>query len=279
MNLMRLTSAGLRPINRGPGLVRGRLLWLVLGLTLTTACQTTTTGGFQASADRAQALEDYIQLAVAYYDANDMAGARRHINNALAIDSRSSGAYNVLALVLQREGDLREADQTFRRAISLDRTNSRVRNNYAAFLFSQMRYSDAFDQLRLVADDVTYEGRGYAFENLGRSALMLDRKPEAEQAFERALQLNGNLYISALELTQLKLEKRDWPGARQAWAQYLTSREFFNVPFTARSLWIGIQVESQFQNTAQVEAYARILSMLFQDSPEYQMLRNLADGN
>ncbi|MFM1895603.1 MAG: hypothetical protein RLZZ385_677 [Pseudomonadota bacterium] len=254
------------------------MLALLAVLSLT-ACETTTTGGFQSSADQEQALADYIQLAVAYYDADDMAGARRHINNALAIDSRSSGAYNVLALVLQREGDLELADQTFRRAISLDRTNSRARNNYAAFLFSRERYGDAYEQLRLVADDVSYEGRGYAFENLGRSALMLNRKADAELAFERALQLNSNLYLSALELAQLKLEKRDWPAARQAYLQYLTSREFYNVPFTARSLWIGIQLESQFQNTTQVEIYTRILTAMFQDSPEYQMLQDLANGN
>ncbi|MEX2131694.1 MAG: type IV pilus biogenesis/stability protein PilW [Pseudohongiellaceae bacterium] len=254
--------------------------WLAAILLLATlaACETTTTGGFNPEADQDQALLDYVQLAVAYYDANDMAGARRHLNNALAIDPRSADAYNVLALILQREGDLELADETFRRAIGLDRTNSRVRNNYAAFLFSQERYPDAFEQLQLVANDSTYEGRAIAFENLGRSALMLGEIDEAQRAFERALQINNNLYISSLELARIRIDKQDWTGARQAFQQFLTIREFYSIPFDARSLWIGIQLENNIRNREQMALYVRLLTALYPDSPEYQLYRSLADG-
>ena len=270
---MRQPSAPMCPMRRDWrfGVLAG-LIWL-------TACTTTTTGGFQPAADQSQALADYIQLAVAYFDANDMAGARRHIDNALAIDERSSGAYNVLALVQQREGDLELAEQTFRRAISLDRNNAQARNNYAALLFTQARYRDAYTQLEAVTEDTTYEGRAFAFENLGRCALMLERPQDARSAFERALQLNGNLYLSALELAALRLQDGEFEGARRAYTQYLTSREFYQIPFSARSLWVGIQVESQFRNLEQVERYTVMLTRLFPDSAEAQLLRNLANGN
>lgn len=251
----------------------------VLVLALLVACETTVSGGFNDNADQEQALQDYVQLAIAYYDSNDMAGARRHINNALAIDDRSADAYNVLALVLQREGDLNLADQTFRRAIGLDRDNPRVRNNYAAFLFSQQRYSDAVEQLTVVANDVEYEGRAMAFENLGRSALMLGRRDDAQRAFERAVQLNTNLYLSSLELAQLHIDKQDWREARRNFDQYLTVREFYSIPYDARSLWVGIQLESRSQDKNQLNIYTRLLTTLFQDSPEYQLYRNLSNAN
>lgn len=250
---------------------------LMLGLWLS-ACETTTTGGFNVAPDQEQALQDYVQLAVAYYDANDMSGARRHINNALAINARSADAHNVLALVLQREGDLELADATFRRALGYERDNSRVRNNYAAFLFSQQRYEDAFEQLQLVADDPAYEGRSIAFENLGRAALALGRRDEAERAFERALQMNNNLYLSSLELADIRLAKGDWSNAHLAWEQYLTTREFYSIPFDARALWVGIRLERLAGNSEQVEIYVRLLTTLFQDSPEYQLYRNQSDG-
>jgi type IV pilus assembly protein PilF len=224
-------------------------------------------------------LQDYIQLAVAYYDANDMAGARRHINNALAINNRSADAYNVLALILQREGDLDLADETFRRAIALDRENPRVRNNYAAFLFGQARYAEAYEQLQVVSNNVDYEGRAGAFENLGRSALMLGRKDDAQRAFERALQLNSNLYLSALELTQLRIDKQEWSFARRSYDQYLTIKEFYNLPFNAQSLWIGIQLESHSGSRAQLEIYTTLLTTLFQNSPEYQLYQSAANAN
>ena len=75
-------------------------------LVVMNACVTTTTGGFNVEPSDEESLENYIQLAVAYFDANDMPNARRHLNNALEIDSRNSEAYNILALISQREGDL-----------------------------------------------------------------------------------------------------------------------------------------------------------------------------
>jgi|TARA_B100000315_G_scaffold94447_1_gene86833 type IV pilus assembly protein PilF len=129
------------------------------------SCVTTTTGGFNVEASEEQALEDYIQLAIAYYDTNDLTSARRHVNNALNIDNRSSEAFTMLALIIQREGDLDLAEENFQRAITLDRNNSRARNNYAVLLFSMQRYGDAYEQLERVSVDANYEGRSFAFEN------------------------------------------------------------------------------------------------------------------
>ena len=256
-----------------------RLCLLALSSLFLAACVTTTTGGFTPEASDEDALDDYIQLAVAYYDANDMANARRHINNALAIDERNSEVYTILALIHQREGDLDLADDVFRRAIRLDSRNSRARNNYAAFLFEQQRYEDAYQQLQTVASDTTYEGRAIAFENLGRSALQLERFEDAANAFERALQLNGNLYVSTLELAQLRYDQGDFVSARALYNQYLTIKEFYSIPHTPRSLWIGIQVEGHYRNDELVDGYVRLLTALYQDSPEYQLYQNLVNGN
>lgn len=233
---------------------------LTIGLIagMLSACVTTTTGGFNVEPSDEEALDDYVQLAIAYYDAGDLPGARRHINNALDIDDRNSDIYNVLALIFQREGDLDLADENFRRAIRFDRANSRARNNYAALLFSRGQYEQAFEQLEQVTADTMYEGRAIAFENLGRSALALGQDSAAELAFERALQLNGNLYISAVELALLRAKRLDWESARQAFSQYLTIAEFYNIPHTPRALLAGISIESKFQNEELVRNFTRI---------------------
>ncbi|MGA0202197.1 MAG: hypothetical protein ACO3JU_03345 [Pseudohongiellaceae bacterium] len=82
-------------------------------LVVMNACVTTTTGGFNVEPSDEESLENYIQLAVAYFDANDMPNARRHLNNALEIDSRNSEAYNFLGLISHREGDLELAIENF----------------------------------------------------------------------------------------------------------------------------------------------------------------------
>ena len=240
----------------------------LLLICLLPSCVTTTSGGFTVDASDEQALQDYIQLAIAYYDADDMPSARRHVNSAIAIDDRNADIYNILALILQREGDLGLAEDNYQRAISLDRNNARARNNYAVFLFSQEKFREAYDQLEQVANDTNYEGRAIAFENLGRSAVRLGQIDDAENAFERALQLNDNLYLSALELSQIRLDQQNWNAARQSYRQYLTVLEFYNIPHTPKSLWVGIQIEQQFQNSQLIEDFSLLLTTLYQDSPE-----------
>jgi type IV pilus assembly protein PilF len=249
--------------------LRVGLMPLCLGLMLN-ACVTTTTGGFNTVASDAQAIEDYINLAAGYFDAGNMAGARRNVNNALRLDSRNSAAYTVLAMVFQREGDLEIAAENFRRAINYDSGNSRARNNYAALLFSLQDYREAYAQLEQVVTDTAYEGRATAFENLGRSALMIDKKKEAAVAFQRALQLNSNLYLSSLELARILYDEGSLQAARMAFNQYLTTVAFYKLPHSPKALLAGIQIESEFQNQKMVKDFSLLLTTLYQDSPEYQ---------
>ena len=246
---------------------------------LLTACVTPTTGGFIVDASGDQAAADYVQRALAYFDNNDMSGARRHANNALDVDDKVSDAYQVLALIAEREGDRDLADSNFRRAISLDRDNSRARNNYAAMLFSQERYRESYEQLERVAGDTSYEGQALAFEGLGRSALRMDQVDDARIAFQRALQLDGNLIIAALELSLLEFGQKDYFSARRHYQSYLTIIEFLQLPHTPRALLAGIQIEGYFENEELVEILTLVLSTLYSSSPEYQQLQRLSDAN
>ncbi len=182
-------------------------------------------------------------------------------------------------MIFEREGDLDLADENFRRAISLNRDNSRARNNYAAMLFSHDRYEVSFDQLQIVANDTSYEGRALAFEGLGRSALRLGRNDEARAAFQRALQLNSNLYISALEASVLFFEQQNYAQALQYYRNYLTIVEFAQLPHSPRALLAGIEIEGYFQNADLVERFALVLSTLYPNSPEYRRYRELSDAN
>lgn len=264
----------IRPIRTA----RLTLFFASLSLIVST-CVTTTTGGFNVDASEDRALQDYVQLATAYYDANDLAGARRHLANARAIDDRNSSIHNVEALIYQAEGDLELAEQSFQRALSLDRNNSRARNNYAALLFSLDRYHDAFAELQVVTQDVNYGGRAIAFENLGRAAMRIGREEDAQRAFQRALQLNANLYVSSLELAIFAIDARNWRVATQYFQQYLTTVQFYNVPHTPRALLAGIQIGEQTGNLEWVEDYTLILTTLYKDSPEYVIYQRLTNAN
>lgn len=243
------------------------LLVVVLSMS---ACVTTTTGGFNTEPSLERAENDFVQLAIGYYEAGDMQAAKRNINKALEIDSRSSEAYNALALVLQKEGDFAVARRTFERAISYDGANARARNNFAAFLFEREEYDESYKQLEQVANDTTYESRALAFQNLGLTALRTERPERAEQAFERALQFDPNLFRSSLELAQINFDKGLFATAMQHYQGFVTTSNFYRVAQTPRSLWLGVQLEKRFDNESASAIYGAILERLFSDSPQYQ---------
>lgn len=240
-------------------------------------CVTETTGGFNAQKSDADALQDYLQLATGYLEQNDLANSKRHLANAAAIDPDNSQMHAVWGLVYAREGEPRLADASFQRALRQDPANSKARNNYAAFLFSNSRFDDAYSELLKVVEDTGYDARPQAFENLGLAALRLSRAQDAETAFLRALQLNPNQLRSSLELTSLYLAKPDVAQARNHYRNFLTLSQFYNIPQTPRSLWTGIQLEAALGNRGNVEAYGQQLETNFASAPEIQLYKKLLD--
>jgi type IV pilus assembly protein PilF len=246
---------------------------------LLSSCVTTTTGGYMVEASEQQAVQDYIRPAIAYYDSDDLITSRRHLNNALAIDARNADAYNVLALISQREGDLDLAEDAFRTALGHDRSNSRARNNYAVLLFGQERFSEAYDELVRVTGNANYDGRAVAFENQGRSALRLGRIDDASNAFTRALRLNASLHISALEMSLIEFNQENEDRAHQLFQQYLTTVQFYSIPYTPRALLAGIRIEGHAQNQEIVDTFALLLTSLYQNSPEFETYQRLSNAH
>ncbi len=250
---------------------------IFLASCLLTACVTETTGGFNTQASRDRVVEDYIQLAVGYFEADNMVRAKRNLRNALQINPDSSQAHALRALIHQREGEQDLAREKFRRALDLNPDNSRARNNFAAFLFTQGDYEAAYEQLQIVAEDTDYESRAMAFQNLGLAAVRTDRNEEAEQAFERALMLDSNMYRSALELAQLKFDQGRFAEAKQYYDQFEVSRQFLDISQTASSLLLGYRLATRFDNQEQAQRYGNLLEEQFPDSQAHRRYQQLSE--
>ncbi|MAM70927.1 MAG: type IV pilus biogenesis/stability protein PilW [Gammaproteobacteria bacterium] len=248
-------------------------LILLLGSVLS-ACVSETTGGFEQAPDE-EALENYLALAQGYLEQQDLQAARRHLNNAANIDPNNSDAYGLWGLIYTLEGDLGLADESFNRAIRLNRGNSRVRNNYAAFLFANERYEEAYNHLEVVVSDTAYQGRAQAFENMGLAAQRLNRLEDAEYAFTRALQLNSNRIRSTLELADISLQRGDTRAAQNYYSRFQTLQQFFNIQPNARSLWVAVRLEQSRGMESRMREYGATLAELYPDSNEYELYRQL----
>jgi type IV pilus assembly protein PilF len=261
----------------GFGLKNGATAALFCALLALAGCVTETSGGFNVEVSNEQALKDYIALARGYLDNDDLASAKRHLNNAAALDRNNAEVYSIWGLVYAREGEAELADESFRRSLRINGSNSQARNNYAAFLFSNGRFEDAYRQLETVVQDTTYPARPQAFENLGLAALRISDVAAAEAAFTRAVQLNSNQVRSILELAGISLSKQDLRQAGTYYRNYLTILQFYNQAQNARSLWIGIQLALAEGNDTDRLLYAGELEAAHRASPEYALYQQLLE--
>ena len=269
---MNRTLAGAR--ERSAVLLK-RLAVLPMPLLLA-ACVTETETVFTEPASPEDVMEQRVELARQYIGQRDWENAKRNLKAAVEIDDRNAEVYEALALVYQSTGEFELAEDSFKRAISLDRNFSRARNNYAAFLYSQERYREAEAQLALVVKDTLYGARPQAFVNLGLCRLRLFDNRGAEEAFLRALAMQRNNSIALLEVAQLRLEAGDNSNAALYYEQY---RQVVRQQ-SPRGLWFGIRLAEAMGDSDAQSSYAMALTNLYPTSAEYEAYqRSLNESN
>lgn len=252
---LKLSAAHRRPAATGLAVACALLL---------AGCVTTKTEVFEASPD--DALEARVQLARSYIGEQNWEDAKRNLKLAQDIDPKSPDVYEAFALVYQSTGEYELAEENFKRAISLRKTFSRARNNYAAFLYSQERFEEAQQQLEVVVQDTLYESRPRAFINLGLCRRRLGDDDGARVAFKRALAMNRTSTISVLELAHIEYDAENWREAER----YMESYKRLARRQSPRALWLGIRLSRKLENPDAEASYALALRNLYPRSPEFQ---------
>lgn len=218
--------------------------------------------------DATAGARDRVAIAAEYLQKGENERAMVHLKKALELDSKSAEANNLMAILLERENDLKGAEKHYRRAIKLREDFSQAQNNYGVFLFKRGDYKEAAVQFEKAAADIGYPLRSSALEGLGRSALKLDDKDRAERAFQRALRIDADLPGANLEMAELNFERQNLAAARAYHQRFLKLSE--DQPQTARSLWLGIRIERRLGDRNALSSYELALKRLYPDSPEYK---------
>ncbi len=241
--------------------------WMLAAVALLSACAVQEFPN-DRKADTVAGARDRVAIAAEYLQKADNERALLHLRKALELDPKSPEGHNLMAVLLDRDGDRKGADTHYRRALSLRPDYPQAHNNYAGLLFREKRYREAAVQFEKAASDISYEMRAQAFEGLGRSALELRDRERAERAFQRALRLNADLPLANLEMADLRYRQDDLAGARSFYQRYL--RLTASVPQTARSLWLGIRIERRLGDQNALASYELALKRLYPDSEEFK---------
>lgn len=245
--------------------MRAALLVLGLGMLCLGGCVLQTLPSDKT--DLAQAAHIRNAIALQYLQMGDPGKAESELNAAIKLDSHVPQIYNSLGLVYEDEHDAVNADKNYRKALWMDSQNGQFNVDYGSFLFRQGRFAAACEHFHKAADNLDYDRRDAAFENLGLCYEQEHDLTKAGEYFQRALALNGKLPVATIEYANLLFDQGDTVRAARGYARFLVL--IHGHAQSARSLWLGIRLARLRGDAVTAASYAETLHQLYPQSPEY----------
>ena len=226
-------------------------------------CVTTVTGNGIEEASEEARVKAQIDLARGYLAENNFQRARRPLERALEIDSRSVEAHVLKAIIHQREDEVALAEKHYKLALRFDPNDAQALNNYGGFLYSQGRVKAALVPLRKSVKDTAYSARAQAFVNLGLVEASLENIDGARSAFERSLMLNSQQPRPHLELADIYFTQGNVLRAADHYGQFrIGARQ------TARSLCLGVRIATALELPDEQSSLRLALKNLYPGSEE-----------
>jgi len=208
-----------------------------------------------------------VQLGVAYMQKGDLNVALSKLRKALRQSPQLAIAHNSIAILYARLGEIGLAESHFERSISLDRTDSRLRNNYGRFLCQHRTLDAAIVQFDLAANNPLYQTPYRPLVNAGICSLNGNKLEQADQYLRKALRQKPKLGLALVGMIRLSVLQNQYAQGKAYLDRYLVIAKH-----NADSLWYGYQIEKKLGNTSTANNYAVRLKTRYPDSEQTRLL-------
>lgn len=237
-----------------------------------TGCVTETTGGFQANASSKRAVEQYVDVAIAYLQEGDFDLATRRLERAFEIDSEHPRAHAVFGLIYQAQLEPQKAEESFRKSLSYDPDFSLGRTYYAAFLYQEGRLKECLTQLQKASEDIAFPNRAQVFANIGQVQKRLGNTDEAIKAYERSINLMRAQPEAYLALADLYLQRQEYEKASRYYYVFWDRVRSRQAAHSPSSLYTGVAIARALGDKNKEASLLLYMESEFSDSPEYREL-------
>jgi type IV pilus assembly protein PilF len=205
-----------------------------------------------------------LELATEYFARGQAQTALEELRLVMAAQPDLPEAFNLRGLVLASMGELRAAEDSFRRALELAPRDGDTMHNWAWVMCQHRRHAEADALFARALEQPQYRGvvrtllaRGVCQAREGNLAL-------AERTLSRAYELDPANAATAVNLAEVLLRLGQAERARFYVNRVNAQPDVAN----AQTLWLAARIEHRLGNAAAVADYGRQLRGRFPQSPE-----------
>jgi type IV pilus assembly protein PilF len=211
-----------------------------------------------------------MQLGVAYMNQGNLLLAKEKLDKALQENPDDPNVHSARALLEDRLGDQKKADEEFRTASRLAPKDPDIQNNYAVYLCRTGRTEEGVKGFLAAARNGLYRTPASAYTNAGVCLHSAHRDDEAAQNFKKALEIRPNYAEAAYQLGNLDLQHGRLVQARAETDQYLGAYEA-----TPDLLLLAVRIARAQGDQLSAVRYARRLALDFPGSDQARALAEL----
>ncbi|MFZ2540284.1 MAG: type IV pilus biogenesis/stability protein PilW [Gallionella sp.] len=210
----------------------------------------------------------HTELAGLYYERGQFGVALEEIDQALQADRNYAAAYSVRGLVHMSLRDDKQAEEDFRKSLSLDKNDSDTHNNYGWFLCQRNREKESIPHFMAALKNSLYQTPALAFLNAGLCSNKAGNNKDAEEFLQRALAAQPGMPQALLALAEMSFAAGDYFVAKKYLAGYSQGSD----NLTAEQLWLAVRIERKVGDRNSAASYAMQLRKRFPDARETQLL-------
>jgi len=250
----------------------------LLAVLALSACQsggTSLTRGNKSQYADQQPRESYLnspahlntQLGIEYMKKKDFGLALAKLKKALDYNPHLAITHTTIAVLYEQMGENGLAEEHYKRSISLDANDPRLRNNYGQFLCRHHSQREGIEQLKLAANNPLYPAPQLPLVNAGICAMRINEAAEAEGYFRQALEEQPTMPSALLNMVRLSVQQQKYFQGRAYLQRYTPPASH-----TAETLWAGYQIEKNLGAKDAAANYAVRLKSRFPDSVQTRLL-------
>lgn len=145
-----------------------------------------------------------VQLGLGYLKQGDRSRAKKKLLTAFHQEPQSPDVNAALAYYFEQSSELDEAKKYYLKAIALSSNGGAQLNNYGTFLCRQGEYKNADTYFMKAVQDIQYVHTAGAYENAGLCAMEIPDVEKAKKYFTNALKHDPSKRESLYELVKLE---------------------------------------------------------------------------